>query len=424
MKKLIVLLIIICYMCMFTGCKNSEYETTKLNQPYNISFVTAIANNNPVLNVEMIQELNDLSELAGSTYSFILADSTPSIICNGTIPDFTDKGYSEEMIIRAQSSVKADIFSQLSTAEPDSNEVDIASATALAVRTLRSNQVEGRDNILLYYSSGISTWGPIDMKSIPIYELDVEKSADTIANMLNLDLTNFKIIWYCCGDVSGKQKQLSENEKQILKNFYTALLTKMGASEVVFREDVPYLYEDDEYLFDYYVSTIETEESQSSLSSKVVTYEKLNGTDVEEIFEDGNIISFDDKSISFIPDSTKLSNPENAMDVLSYITYYMNENPEFELLICGTTTSKGSPQSCIIFSEQRAQAIRSLLIEKGGIDKSRIFILGCGWSSSLYIPDRTTDGNLNENAKLNRTVKLLDYNSDTALNIKQSLDIQ
>ena len=65
--------------CMCTGCGNGE-EPVALNQPYNVSLVTVIANNNPVLDTG-IKELSEISEVAGTTYSCILADASPNVIC-------------------------------------------------------------------------------------------------------------------------------------------------------------------------------------------------------------------------------------------------------------------------------------------------------------------------------------------------------
>lgn len=75
------------------------------------------------------------------------------------------------------------------------------------------------------------------------------------------------------------------------------------------------------------------------------------------------------------------------------------------------------------FSEKRADAIRELLISEPGISPERVSILGCGYSSMLYIPDRNSDGKLDETvAPLNRSVKLLDLRSETADLIHQSLN--
>lgn len=409
--------LVVAASCFLTGCGGQEVA----EQPYNIAFVTVIANNNPVLDTE-IEELAQLSEIAGTTYSCILADSTPSVICSGTVPDFSGKGYSEDMIKRAKASVAADIIAQLDAAEPDSDEVDIAAATALAVRKLRSEEAEGQDNILVYYGSGVSTSGLIDMTAVPVCDLDIETSAADLAETMNLDLTGIRIVFYCCGDVAGtEQNSLSENEKKILKEFYSAWLTNMGAEDVIFMDAVP---PDGSYSFNCQVSVMETEGTQSVLTAKVIDFEEVKESEIEEVFEEGTILSFGETSIAFLPDSTELANSESAMEALSYVISYMEVHPEFTLLICGTTTSAGNEESCIVFSEQRAKAVRNLLVEKAGIDEDRIVTLGCGYSSCLYVNDKDIDGSLNENASQNRSVKLIDYNSEIASEIIRSLETE
>ncbi len=406
--------------CMCTGCGNGE-EPVELNQPYNVSLVTVIANNNPVLDTG-IKELSEISEAAGTTYSCILADASPNVICEGTVPDFGDRGFSKDMISRAQASVAADIIGQLDAAAPDNDEVDIAAATSIAVRKLRSERVEGRDNILVYYGSGVSTSGLIDMRTVPICELDVETSARELAEVMDLNLGGIKVIFYCCGDVAGDQLPLSDNEKRIEKDFYRTWLTNMGADEVIFMDDVPL---DGCYSFDHQVSVMETEGAQFGLSAKVIPMEDVEESEkeevIEEVFADGDILSFDDKSVAFLPDSTELLAPDDAMEALRYVISYMEDHPDFTLMVCGTTTSAGEQDNCIAFSEKRTQAIRSLLVDKAGIDEKRIVTMGCGWSSCLYIDDRDAAGNLNKKAPLNRSVKLVDYNSAIAAEIVQSL---
>ncbi len=406
--------------CIFTGCGNHEEKHIASNQPQNISLVAAIANNNPVLDTG-IDELAQLSDAPGSTYSCILADSTPSLICHGTIPDFNSRGFSDAMLARAKSGVADDINQQLDTAQPDSNQVDIAAATALAIRQIRSDQVVGRENILVYYASGISTSGLIDMVSVPLYNLDIESSVKTLVKTMNLDMKGIRVVFYCCGDVNGEQTLLSNEEKTTLKQFYSSLFTNMGAEKVTFMDNLPL---EREYSFKYKVDIMETKGQTSGLTEKVLTFEQMEEEtvrkQVEEVFSKGEILSFDEKSIAFLPESTELADPDVAMSSVHYIVDYMQTHPEFTLMICGTTTSAGEQDSCIDFSKKRAESIRALF-QKAGIDDSRIVTLGCGWSSCLYVSDRDAKGNLDEKASQNRSVKLIDYNSQIASEIIQSL---
>ena len=424
MKKVIS---IICLVAMLVcGCGNGndkDKDTEKLlSQPYNISLVAEIANNNPVFDAN-IDEISDLATASGSTYSCILADSTPNIILEGTIKDFSGENYTEDMMKRVRTGITADIIGKIEAAKPDSPEVDLATATSMAVRKLRSDAVANRNNLLVYYGSGISTTGLIDMIKVPICEMDVEASVKTIADSMDVDMTGIEVIWYCCGEVAGgEQKALSDNEKKTLKKFYEKLFVKLGAesTSVSFMDDIP---QSGNYDFDQKVSVMKTEGNESGLNGKVIDGNDAGAKDenLEKAFSEGNILAFDEKSIAFKEESTELEDKDNAKESMAYVISYMQEHPDFQLLICGTTTSAGEESSCIEFSENRAEAIRILLVDEAGISSERVHTLGCGWSSCLYVNDRGADGELNECAEQNRSVKLVDYNSQTAQEITDSL---
>ncbi|MCD8146017.1 MAG: OmpA family protein [Clostridiales bacterium] len=415
MKKSILLLLALTLCLVLTACSGStETETAEL---YNLALVAGIVNNNTVVNTS-IDELTQLSSLSDSTYAFIEADGSPSVIAEGTIPDYTAQGYSKKMLQRLQASNAADLTAQLEAAEPDAAETDLAAALTLAVRGLRATEDEGRENLLVLYHSGLSTTGLIDMVSTPVYQMDVESSVETVASSLDLDLSNISIIWYCCGDVAGDQPALTDGEVTTLKNFYETLFLELGAENITFMADLP---QSGSYSFEQEVSVMETEGTSSGLQAKVVNYEDVGEEEVETLFQDGDILSFEETTIAFLPDSTELADSSAALAALEVVIDYMTANSDFEVLICGTTTSAGERDSCITFSEGRAKAIRSLLVSEG-VEEDRIYILGCGYSSSLYVYDRTEDGTLDEEiAPQNRSVKLVDNNSDTAAEIRSSL---
>lgn len=422
MKKVISIICLVTVLICGCGNNNDKDKDTEelLSQPYNVSLVAEIANNNPVFDAN-IDELSNLAAAAGSIYSCILADSTPNIILEGTIKDFSGENYTEDMMKRVRTGITADIIGKIEAAKPDSPEVDLAAAISMAVRKLRSDEVENRNNLLVYYGSGISTTGLIDMIKVPVCEMDVESSVKTIADSMDVDMTGIQVIWYCCGDVAGsEQKALSDNEKKTLKTFYEKLFVKLGAESVSFMDDIP---QSGSYDFDQKVSVMKTEGNESGLKGKVIDGNDVDAKDenLEKFFSEGDILAFDEKSIAFKEESTELEDKNSAKESLAYVISYMQEHPDFQLLICGTTTSAGEESSCIEFSESRAEAIRTLIVDEAGISDGRIHTLGCGWSSCLYVNDRGSNGELNECAEQNRSVKLVDYNSQTAQEITDSL---
>ena len=411
MKKILCLIIMITAMCFCGGCKKEEQMDKK--SPYNVSCILGITNNNPVVKAENIEELVGISSLPGSTYSCILASGNPEVICKGEIPDFSSKGYTKKMLNNVELSIQADINQQINTAEPKSPEVDFEAAATLAIRTLHANHKADENDTLVVYMSGISTTNIINMVNTPISSLDIESSLLKLKETLNWDMSGIDVVWYCCGDVAGEaQNELSENEKNKLKQFYEGLFMEMGAKSVKFKDDIPL---DESYNFEQFVSTMPTENTTSLLQEKVIESETLESDEsVEEVFAEGDIISFSNESIAFKPDSTELADEGSARDALTYVIDYMKNNPDFNVLIAGTTTSAGDADSCRNFSEKRSCAVRDLLI-KDGIEEKRIHVIGLGYTSEFYISDKKEDGALDEAvAPLNRTVKLIDMKSDIA----------
>ena len=415
MRNFICSAMILCIIaCLLTGCASEE----TIADPGNVVCVVGITNNNPKVDPAIIRELTSLAARPGSTYTVINAEGEPRVICSGQIRDLSNEGYSQKMMERVTASVAAGIRGKINEAVPETPEVDIAAATVQAVRCLQAQQTDDRGGTLVYYLSGISTCGLIDMVRVPVYRMDVEASVQAVIDTLKLDLNGIDVVMYCCGDTAGdNQSKLSFEEQNKLKNFYQLLFLGMGAKSVTFMEELP---GDACYDFAQPVSVMETEGNVGKLLGQVT--DAASEEAVQDVFAEGEILAFDDKSIAFLPESTVLEDPDAAREALSYVVAYMLDNPDFELLICGTTTSAGEESSCRAFSEKRAEAIQELLIGEPGIEAGRVSILGCGYSSMLYIPDGNTDGKLDETvAPLNRSVKLLDLNSEMAESIRQSL---
>lgn len=138
-----------------TGCGGSEDIQT--SNPVNIAFVVGIADDETKLN-EGIAELATLPANPGTDYAFISVESEPVTIGEpGTIPDLSDRGYTDVMMERVRDGIKADLTNRLESYEPVSPEIDMAAATELAVRTLNAHAVEGRENVLVFYCGGKST---------------------------------------------------------------------------------------------------------------------------------------------------------------------------------------------------------------------------------------------------------------------------
>lgn len=426
MKKFLSILLVLALALSLSACnrtgnspKNDDstaqptvLSTPAEDTPLNAAYLLGITNGNTKVNTN-IKELAMLPAMETSTYSFILADGTPSAFADGTIPSFEGKGYSSVMMERVHASMAADLSDQIASAEPDSPEVDLAASISTAVRSIRAGEDGQRQNYLVLYHNGISTAGLIDFTDVPISELDIPATVKNIAASLP-DMEGIHILWYCCGDVFDQQSKLSDNEIGLLQTFYSQLFEALNADSVDFMPDLPL---DEGYCFDQPVSTIKTETVGPGMCAKLINATDADSAEaVTDIFKGGDVLDFGEDTIAFLPDSTELADPEAAGEALSHVIQHMNSVLDFRLLVAGTTTSVGSRA----FSQKRAEAIAEVLV-KAGIDPNRIMVLGCGCDSLFYIPDKNPDGTLNQNAPKNRSVKLMDYDSDIAAAVLASL---
>ena len=180
---------------MCSACGDTPQE------PLNIAVVATVANNNPLLEPALIEELENISCTAGSYYTLILADGAPFVLAADEIADLSGKGYTSAMLRRLSDTVQAGFEQAFVQAAPVTPEVDLAAAIQLATRSLKEKQVEKK--LLVLYGSGISTTGAINMVESPISTTDVATSVSELAAFLDIDLTGVSVVLYGIGDVTA-----------------------------------------------------------------------------------------------------------------------------------------------------------------------------------------------------------------------------
>lgn len=95
--------------------------------------------------------------------------------------------------------------------------------------------------------------------------------------------------------------------------------------------------------------------------------------------------------------------PEMHADLQKVIDFLI-DHPTFNLNISGHTDSSGNALLNLKLSQQRADAIKKYIINKGNIQDNRIFAIGYG-SEKPIIKEEKTD----EDRKLNRRVEFEIY---------------
>lgn len=387
------------------GCGSSNGES-----PVNISYIVGIADDETCFN-EGIDELASLPALPGSTYAFISLEGNPTTISAGSIPDLSDRGYTDTMMQRVNAGIMTDITSQLDFS-PTSSEIDIAASIELAVQGLNANAADGRQNILVLYCSGKSTAGIINMNETPVYRMDIDSSASAVAEEMNVDMSGIDVIWYCCGSFGANQPKLSPNEKAQLKTFYQQLFTTLGAKSVCLKDDLP---SSQCYHFpNTPVSSIEVEETSSGLKELSAAESETSEEEsemVEELaspFETPIVIP--EEKIHFKPDSADFLDQEAAKSAVQPIADLMALYPEQAILVYGSCASASdkSTETGLALAKKRAEAVASLLVELG-VETERITVITLDYDNDPYFEFGRGTG---EEGAVNRKVVVLDANSE------------
>ena len=418
MKSIFSAILTLAMLLSFTGCGDSE--DIQSSDPVNIAFVVGIADDETKLN-EGIDELASLPANPGTDYAFISAEGEPAMIGEAkTIPDFSDRGYTEVMMERVRTGIMADLTEQLTNYKPSSPEIDMAAATDLGVRTLKAHAVDGRDNVLVYYCSGRSTTGLINMVETPVYEMDVEESASAVAQKMKVDLSGIDVVWYCCGDFGGnKQPKLSPNEKEQLKAFYNQLFTALGAKSITFKDDLP---SSECYSFpDVPVSPIAVEDTGSELKELVVlapeVFEETEETQDEEVADAAVLespIVIPESQVRYQPDSAEFLDPVAAADAIQPAVDFLLEHPEVNILLYGTCAGDNDTDFSLELGRARAESIKAEL-EKGGVAEDRITAVTVKVADDPYYQFGL--GTNSEASSVNRKCVMLDMSTELAKQI-------
>lgn len=408
-KKIIVLGIVMIVTLGCVGCGKDPEVIEKSN----VCVILGNCNNNPVMDCS-IDELACLMKAAGSSYTIIGADGNPSIIYEGEVPSFEDKGYTQAMLTRIQNSMQTDIENRIMEATPSAPETDMATALTLGVRAIRARETDELSNTLVICHTGISTIGEINMIDCPISTMDIEQSVATLVDKLKIDLSGIRVVFYYLGDVRGDQAPLSSEEVEKLKTFYDELFKGMGAESVTFKKRLAL---DETYNFpDQPVSCMPTEGVTSQLV-KVVSAENLSEDKVNSIFKEGEGITFSEKQIAFKPNTAEFLDKNLAKKELSYVIEFMSKNRDFKLLICGGCAGDEGidveSSDVRSLSEERGEAVKSIICDELNIDGSNITVKGLGSSG----PFHKTGLGLGDEASVNRTVTFLSSDSEQGMQI-------
>ena len=403
-KSLVCIILVILCMGIVSGC-GSDGSGQKEGPPgpeepltsqQNVALVLGIRSKSAVPNLEVFRDFTVKAADEGGHLSVISVEGTPRQVFGMNLPE-KPRGVCPERweweIYELTGSIMGIIQSEAYARTP---EADIMMAIYYAGRALRA-QPSGNHHLVVY-DSGLGTTGIVDFTSHNIEEIDVINFVDRLKeNKMLPDLAGMNIYWFGMGDVADSQSNIHgvylHRLQQLWKEIITAAggnfhLMEAGARSEASRitcESLPHV-------------------SPINFSSLLLPKECTCRT----------IITFDEESVNFEPDTAQLLTcEEEVKGLLLPVTSYLMASPEHQILIIGTTSSWGEPEGLQVLSYQRANRIRELIIEAiidkefdaTQLDHRQIFIEGLGFENPFTIWDRDEWGDLDEDlARQNRQV--------------------
>lgn len=117
-----------------------------------------------------------------------------------------------------------------------------------------------------------------------------------------------------------------------------------------------------------------------------------------------------DSEVGFKPDSAEFRDRDHAAELLSKYANYLAADPTHSLQVTGTTSSDGDESGRLTLSEQRAEAVKALLVQLGASNE-QVNTKGVGTRYAGFTDDRRADGSLDPDLAIKNRNVLITVNS-------------
>ena len=322
------------------------------------------------------------------------------IDCN--IPDQYKKAAKNKLEADANAKT-VELMRQLTLIKAKEPEVDTLEALRLATRAISSAPTD-TEKVILVCDTGLSTTGILDFSN-NLFSVDPESVVDMLEEKQAIpDFTNTTVKWMHLGDCAYPQEALTPKQAYKLESIWKGIIER-GGGTFVKSDAVP--MEAPNYSYLPTVTPIDFPDEEP------IRFEVAQIDEKEEPFKEP--VFFSEEQVQFKGDSDIYIDEAKALNSISPVADYMNSEPDFTLLLVGTTAGDTDSEYVRNLSYARASAVRNSLVNMG-IPESRITVIGAGNQDPWHIKGVGTSGEL---ATQNRKVVLISMDTDIAKELVQ-----
>ncbi|HYS40534.1 MAG TPA: OmpA family protein [Pseudonocardiaceae bacterium] len=308
--------------------------------------------------VALIQE----AALAHQEIHVILLDGVPSVQLNAT---FNTNGKNSSIRNQDLNNFVSGISGFVQKLTPQHPQADV-----LAGLTQAGNLTN--NGVIVLFDSGLPTTGPLSFTDADMFDA---QPGDIVAYLqaqhLTPQLPGDTVDLVGVGDTADPQPVLDQNHRSKLVDLWTAVAKGGGAG---------------------CVDDLKTGLSRTSVKT-TVPVAVVSPPVPQPPFDCGTTVLSDGGNVGFVVGTATLRDEAAAKPLLQRLADKLRSTPNARATLIGTTSSEGSTEANQTLSEQRAQAIRALLIQLG-VDQSRITASGEGENGPHHINDVAPDGSL------------------------------
>ena len=408
-------LIILLALCVMTGCgwAGSMGESSKVHTALLIG-EQSNAPAYPTKSENLKSAIYESCYTCGKV-SIIANSGKPKVVFSADIPEYEVKGLSQNKKKSISQGYMSQIVNEISDIGPSAEgEIDTLQAINLASMELSlSDESSGKNLIIM--DSGLSTSGYLNFTDNILYA-DVNDVVDRLdeANAIP-DLKGVNIVWLYIGQTALPQQELSEKQKDKLKDIWNAVLTQGGAKTVVFTTDIASDPAPEGYPR---VSLVDVEDRSILVEINIPepTPDEESDEDDEGPIEGPYPIN--ESLLNFIGNKAEFIDENKAREALRECAQMLLDHPDNTVYVIGTT-AEGDKDFCDQLSKDRAQKVTQVLIELG-VPSKQLIPIGMGYSDPWHLYDLDDSGRqIEEIAKKNRKVLIVDTKSDLAKQLYQ-----
>lgn len=390
-NMLVTLFILILFTMSTTACSNDANPAPSES----LAIVTGVRSNvNNIANSPVLKNHIEKAIQNNGHIVLVSVESKPRVYLSSSLKMPETKGYSKTKINTIHEELNAEIRHYVaSEGQATSPEADILESISLAADVLANTSNASKKKMLIL-DSGLSTVNYLNFTS---GLLNDNITTDEIVKRLEKekaipDLSHVDLVeWAYLGQSAAPQEVLNKKQEAKLLEIWGTVLRLAGSKESVFlREVLP----NNPYKNLPNVSCIQAD--AQAINIQPMKYIVLN----------------DDK-LSFVGDEATFIDENSARQTLKEVAKELDSYPENQIYVVGCTASSNgkNPDFTQALSTSRAETVIRVLTEYG-ICRDRLIPVGLGERhTSWRVNDLDVNGQqIDENAKRNRCVRLIDVN--------------